>query len=118
MGSQTALAPKGSPNAAPAPSPIVSFMPMIVVIGILYLLIIRPQQKQAKQHRQMVDNLKSGDRVLTQGGIYGTVAGLKGNVIQLKIADNVRIEVSRSAITQVLNEPTLGGNAPGLGEKS
>lgn len=105
MGSQTAVAPKGSANAAPAPNPVLSFVPMVVVIGILYFLIIRPQQKQAKQHRAMVDNLKSGDKVLTQGGIYGTVISLKANVVQVKIAENVKIDVARSAITQVIAEP-------------
>jgi len=92
-----------SPIAA-SPSPIVSFVPMIVVIGILYMLIIRPQQQQAKEHRRMVDNLKAGDRVVTQGGIHGTVTSLKGNIVQVKIADNVRVDVSRSAISQVLQE--------------
>jgi preprotein translocase subunit YajC len=85
---------------------------MIVVIGILYLLIIRPQQQQAKEHKRMVDNLKVGDRVITQGGIHGTVTAIKGNVVQVKIADNVRVDVSRSAITQVLQETTNGTVAP------
>ncbi len=96
--------------AAAAPSPIISFVPMIVVIGILYLLIIRPQQQQAKEHRRMVDNLKAGDRVVTQGGIHGTVTSLKGNVVQVKIADNVRVDISRSAITQVLQETAANGS--------
>ena len=99
MGSQSAVPPKGSPNAQPAPNPIVSFVPMIVVVGILYLLIIRPQQQQTKEHRRMVDNLKTGDRVVTQGGIYGTVTGIKGGLIQVKIADNVRVDMNRSAIS-------------------
>jgi preprotein translocase subunit YajC len=94
-----------APQAA-SPNPIVSFVPMIVVIGILYFLIIRPQQQQAKDHRRLVDNLKTGDRVVTQGGIHGTVTSLKGNIVQVKIADNVRVDVNRSAITQVLQEST------------
>ena len=97
-----------SAPVAPAPSPIVSFVPMIVVIGILYLLIIRPQQQQAKEHKRMVDNLKTGDRVITQGGIHGTVTSIKGNIIQVKIADNVKVDISRSAISQVLQEVTNG----------
>jgi preprotein translocase subunit YajC len=91
-------------SPAASPNPIVSFVPMIVVIGILYFLIIRPQQQQAKEHRKMVENLKSGDRVITQGGIHGTVATIKGDIVQVKIADNVRVDVSRSAISQVLQE--------------
>src|SRR6266446_5288553 len=95
----------------PSTNPIVSFVPMLVVIGILYFLIIRPQQKQAREHRRMVDNLKSGDRIVTQGGIHGTVTSLKGGVVQVKIADNVRVDVNRTAISQVLQESTNGSGA-------
>lgn len=106
---------------AAGPNPLMSFTPLVVVCGILYLLVIRPQQKQAKEHRRMVDALKNGDRVLTQGGLYGTVSNLKGNIIQLKIADNVRVDVSRSAITQVLAEPSShnGSSVPNvIGERA
>lgn len=117
MGSFTAVPPKGSPNAQPGPNPIASFVPMIVVIGILYFLIIRPQQQQAKTHRRLVDSLKAGDRVITQGGIHGTVTALRGAVVQVKIADNVRVDVDRTAISQVLTESN-GSVASALGEKS
>ena len=84
-------------------SPIMSFLPILVVCAILYFMVIRPQQKQAKEHKRMVDNLKSGDRVLTQGGIYGTVMILRDDqkTVQLKIAESpaVRIDVARSAIS-------------------
>jgi preprotein translocase subunit YajC len=111
MGSQVAVAPRGSSNAQPAPNPIVSFVPMIVVIGILYFLIIRPQQQQTKEHRKLVDNLKSGDHVITQGGIHGTVTALRGGVVQVKIADNVRVDVNRTAIAQVLQGSANGAAA-------
>jgi len=118
MGSQTAVAPRGSANAQPASNPIMSFVPMVVVIGILYFLIIRPQQQQAKAHRQLVDNLKNGDRVVTQGGVHGTVTGIKGAIVQVKIAENVRVDVNRTAIAQVL-QPSTNGNVPSVtGEKS
>jgi len=115
MASQNAVtsAPGGP---APAPNPIVSFMPIVVVCAILYLLVIRPQQKQSKDHKRMVDNLKSGDRVLTQGGIYGTVSTLKGNIVILKIADNVRVEVNRSAIAQVNVDASNGASAVPQGQ--
>jgi preprotein translocase subunit YajC len=108
MGTQTAVAPRGSPNAQPATNPIMSFVPMVVVIGILYFLIIRPQQQQAKDHRQLVDNLKTGDRVVTQGGVHGMVTGIKGAIVQVKIADNVKVDVNRTAIAQVLAPSTNG----------
>jgi preprotein translocase subunit YajC len=97
---------------AAGPNPVVSFMPIIVVVGILYVLVIRPQQKQAREHRKMIDSLKSGDRVLTQGGIYGTVVNLKGPIVQLKIADNVRVDVNRSSITQIMREPSGNPGSP------
>jgi preprotein translocase subunit YajC len=100
-------------NPTPAsPNPIISFVPMLVVIGILYFLIIRPQQQQAKAHRKMVDELKTGDRVITQGGIHGTVTAVKGQVVQVKIADNVRVDVNRTAISQVLEAATNGSVSP------
>ena len=102
MTSQTAVPPTGAPGQAPAPNPILSFVPMIVVVLILYVLIIRPQQKQAKEQRNMLNALKTGDRVLTQGGLIGVIAGIKGTVVQLKVAENVRVEVTRSAITQII----------------
>src|ERR1700688_2316106 len=115
MGTQTTVAPKG---AQPAQNPIISFVPMVVVVGILYFLIIRPQQQQAKDHRRLVDNLKTGDRIITQGGVHGTVTAIKGAIVQVKIADNVRVDVNRTALSQVLQDPANGGPAPVLGEKS
>lgn len=106
-----------APQAASA-SPIMSFIPMVVVIGILYFLIIRPQQQQAKEHRRLVDGLKPGDRVITQGGVHGTITALKGAIVQVKIADNVRVDVNRTAIAQVLSESTNGNLTPVSGEKS
>jgi preprotein translocase subunit YajC len=117
MGSQIAVAPRGSSSAQPAPNPIMSFVPMIVVIGILYFLIIRPQQQQAKDHRKLVDNLKNGDRVVTQGGVHGTVTGIKGGIVQVKIADNVRVDVNRTAIAQVILPSTNGAAEIITGEK-
>ncbi len=99
-----------NPQAA-SPNPIISFVPMLVVIGILYFLIIRPQQQQAKSHRRMVDELKTGDRVITQGGIHGTVTALKGQIVQVKIAENVRVDVNRTAISQVLQPASSGAAA-------
>ena len=116
MGSFTAVAPKGSSSAQPGPNPIASFVPMIVVIGILYFLIIRPQQQQAKNHRKLVDSLKAGDHVVTQGGIHGMVTALRCAIVKVKIADSVTIEVDRTAIAQVQTESN-GSTAPVLGEK-
>ena len=81
---------------------LVSFLPLILIFFIFYLLVFRPQQKRQKQHRAMLEALKKGDRVVTSGGLYGTVIGVKSNVAVLKIAENVKAEFQRSAITAVV----------------
>jgi preprotein translocase subunit YajC len=91
--------------AAPAPGVAGMFVPMICVFVIMYFLVLRPQQQQRKKLQEMVDNMKTGDAVVTTGGIHGVVSNLKdGNTLILKIADNVRIEVDKSAIASVLKE--------------
>ncbi len=79
-------------------SPIVM---MVIVMGIFYVLLILPQQKQQKQVREMRSALKNGDKVITNGGIYGTIVGLEDDAVQLRIADQVKVKVARSAIASV-----------------
>lgn len=78
---------------------------MVVVMGIFYVMLILPQQRQRKKLQNMLAELKAGDKVVTNGGIYGTIAGLDGDTVILKIADTgsapVKIRVARSAISQV-----------------
>ncbi len=74
------------------------FLLMLVILVIFYFLLILPAQRQRKRQSQMLAALKTGDKVITSGGIYGTIVGLRDEVVQLRIADQVRIEVSRSAI--------------------
>jgi preprotein translocase subunit YajC len=74
------------------------FLMMIVVMGIFYFLLILPQQRKQKQLRLMLSALKSGDKVITNGGIYGVIVGADSDAVQLRIADQVKIKVSRSAI--------------------
>jgi preprotein translocase subunit YajC len=82
-------------------SPLSMFAPMLIVLGIFYVLLILPQQRQRKKVQAMLQALKSGDKVITSGGIYGTVNGIDGDTIILKIADQVKIRIARSAIAQV-----------------
>lgn len=77
---------------------------MVVVMGIFYVLLILPQQKQQKQVRQMRAALKNGDKVVTTGGIYGTIVGLEDDAVQLRIADQVKVKVARAAIASVESE--------------
>lgn len=77
------------------------FLPMIIVMGIFYVMLILPQQRQRKKTQAMLAALKNGDKIITTSGIYGTVSGIDGDTIILKIADQVKIRVARSAIAQV-----------------
>ncbi len=79
-------------------SPLVTFLPLILILGIFYVLLILPAQRRQKKVAEMLRSLKSGDKVITNGGIYGTIVGLEGDAVQLRIADQVRIKVTRSAI--------------------
>ena len=81
---------------------MVSFAPLILVFVVFYFLLIRPQQKKAKQHQQMLGQIKKNDEVMTSGGIYGKVVNLADAVITLEVAPNVRIRVHRPQISQVV----------------
>lgn len=80
------------------PSGWMALFPFLVILAIFYFLLIMPAQRQRKRHQAMLGALKNGDRVITNGGIYGTVVGLRDTVVQLRISDQVRIEVARTAI--------------------
>jgi preprotein translocase subunit YajC len=97
----------GTPPGGGAQSPAGAFgmfVPMIIIFGIFYFMLIRPQQRKEKERRQMIDAVKSGDRIVFSGGILGTVTNVKDNVLVVKIADNVKIEVARGAVSQVLEK--------------
>src|SRR5882672_10625217 len=74
---------------------------MIIVMGIFYVMLILPQQRQRKKTQAMLAALKNGDKVVTSAGIYGTINGMDGDTVILKIADNVKIRIARAAIAQV-----------------
>jgi len=97
---------QAAPTAAPqAPSAFGTLVPMICIFAIMYFLMIRPQQQKQKQLQDRISNLKTGDEVVV-AGIHGVVANLKdGDTLTLKIADNVRIEVDKSAIATVVARP-------------
>ncbi len=81
------------------------FLPLILIFAIMYFLLIRPQQKKAKEHKAMVEALRRGDQVITQGGIIGKVSKVKEDgEVELEIADGVRVRVVRATIAQVINK--------------
>ena len=94
--------PEGGQPGGPG-AIITSFMPLIVIFIIFYFLLIRPQAKKAKEHKKMLDNLKKGDKVITQGGVFGVIDSLDTNTVTLKVAENTKMKFSRSAITSIRN---------------
>lgn len=75
-----------------------AFIPLILMFAIFYFLLIRPQQKKAKQHKELLASIKKGDQVVSSGGLYGTVTGVTDDVITMEIAPKVRVKVSRGSI--------------------
>jgi len=92
----------GSANAGSA---FAQFIPLILIFAIMYFLLIRPQQKKAKDHRAMVDALRRGDQVVTSGGIVGKVIKVQeDNIVEVEIAEGVKVKVIKGTIGQVLNK--------------
>jgi preprotein translocase subunit YajC len=75
------------------------FIPLILMFVIFYFLLIRPQQKKSKEHRQMISNLKKGDRIVTSGGIHGRITGMDDVTLTVEIADKVRVKVARGNVS-------------------
>ncbi|MEL6463350.1 MAG: preprotein translocase subunit YajC [Pseudomonadota bacterium] len=81
------------------------FVPLILIFAIMYFLLIRPQQKKVKQHQAMVEALRRGDQVVTQGGLIGKVSKVKeDNEVEVELAEGVKVRVVKSTIAQVLNK--------------
>ncbi len=85
---------------------IAQFLPLILIFAIMYFLLIRPQQKKMKEHQAMVDAVRRGDQVVTQGGMIGKVSKVKEgeNEVEVEIAEGVKVRVVKSTIAQVLNK--------------
>lgn len=106
-----------APNAVPGlaagcallaqaqPSLFTGMLPLLLIVVIFYLLLILPMQKRQKKTAEMLRALKNGDKVITTGGIYGTIAGLDDGTVQLRITDQVKIRVARNAIAGLQPEP-------------
>jgi preprotein translocase subunit YajC len=78
---------------------LMAFLPLVIIMGIFYVLLILPAQRRQKKTQEMINALKNGDKVVTSGGLFGTIVGLEGDSIQLRIADQVKVKVLRSAVT-------------------
>ena len=83
---------------AAGPSALMQIGPIVLMFGIIYVLLFLPAQRRQKKTREMINSLKNGDKVITTGGLFGTIVGLEGDSVQLRIADQVKVKVLRSAV--------------------
>lgn len=92
------------PNPDGGANPLSMLLPIVGMLAIFYFLLIRPQQKRQRETQKMISALKTGDKVVTTAGIYGTIAGIKDDVVYVKIADNVKVEMLKSAVSAVVEK--------------
>jgi len=95
------LLAQAAPGAPEQPPVLFQFLPLIIIAVLFYFLLIRPQQTKQKEHQQLVASVKTGDKVVTAGGIHGIIANVKETTFLVKVADNVKIEFDKSSITSV-----------------
>ena len=112
---------QGGAGGAQGAAGFSSFIPLIIMFAIFYLLLIRPQQKKAKEHREMLNQIKKGDRIITSGGIHGSVTAVGDQVMTVEIADKVRIKLNRgnvAGISKASAQPQTPKNSKTDPEKS
>ena len=97
-----AMGTGGSGSSGGEGAGFISFVPLLLMFAIFYFLLIRPQQKKAKQHRELLGALKKGDKVISSGGLHGTVTGLTDDVVTMEIAPKIRVKVSRGSVSAVV----------------
>lgn len=99
----TAFAADGAapPVQGGGPGVLGQFVPLILIFVVFYFLLIRPQQKRAKETKAMLDSLKKGDKIITGGGVYGLVEAVTDDTVTVKIADNVKVKMLRSAVAAI-----------------
>ena len=91
-------------GATGAAGGLISFVPIILIFAIMYLLMIRPQQKKVKEHRAMVEAVRRGDQVITSGGLIGKVVKVADNEVEVELAPNVKVRVVKSTLSQVVSK--------------
>ncbi len=99
-----AMGTAGEGGGGSATNQFAAFVPLILMVGIFYFLLIRPQQKKQKDHRMMLSNLQKGDVVVTQGGLQGKITGLTDTVATIEIAEKVRVKIQRGYIAAVVSK--------------
>lgn len=85
-----------------------AFLPLIIIFAIFYFLLIRPQQRKAKQHKQVLASLQRGDRVVSSGGLHGVITGLTEDTVTMEISPKVRVRVSRGSVAGIIKRGEAG----------
>ncbi|MDA0337283.1 MAG: preprotein translocase subunit YajC [bacterium] len=98
---QPAYAMGGGAGGGADGNPIAQLLPFVLMFVVLYFLILRPQIKKQKTQQKMIDELQKGDKIVTSGGLHGVITNLKDDIITVKIAENVRVDMSRAAVSRV-----------------
>lgn len=96
---------QGEGGGAPEPTVWPSYIFLAVIFAIFYFFLIRPVRTRQRRHEELLSDLKNGDKVVTQGGIHGTIAGIQDDIVTLRVGDNVKIELDKSAVTGRRSEP-------------
>jgi len=103
----TELAFAQTPAAGGEPPMFLQFGPLVIILGLAYVLLIRPQRQQEREHRMLLANLKRNDEVMTSGGLYGRVVALTESVVTLEVAPNVNVRVERSQVKTLVKPPAV-----------
>ena len=115
------LLAQGAPPAGQQSSNIIQLLvPMALMMVIAYVILIRPQRRKQREHEDRVKRVKAGDRIVTNGGIHGTIAAVKDHTFMMKIADNVKLEIEKSSIMRILSteEAEAADEDPSNGNKN
>ncbi len=104
----------GFPGGGGPGGGLTAFIPLLLMFAVFYFLLIRPQQKKQRDLKEMLDSLKTGDQIVTSGGLYGTIIGFgEDNRVKVKIAENVKVDIARSAISGKVSTAIEGAKRKG-----
>ncbi len=105
------------PAQPPPPNPLMQFLPMIIMIVVFYFILIRPQQKKMKEHQNLLSALGKGDKIVTTGGVVGTVINIKGDTLSIRSSES-KLEIRKSNVAEVLEKSSSASQSAVLDESS
>ncbi len=101
------ISPAAAQAAPAAPNPLIQFAPLLILIVVFYFMLIRPQMKRSKEHKNMLGSLSKGDEIVTSGGVAGKITAIGENYLTVEVAENVSIKIQKPAVSTVLPKGTL-----------